>query len=106
MEVSKSDASKMRQLAQEGKSIAKITEQDFPKLDYWDVYFEVYAKGERSSMGIKHMITTRLNKMASSTSKSERKEIADELHGLIWHLYDNHKLNSKKLLAIRAALEE
>ena len=59
----------MRRLAQEGKQITKIVAEDFPNLDYWEVYLEVYSAGERSSRGIKRMITTRLNAMAASTSK-------------------------------------
>jgi hypothetical protein len=106
MAISKSDSEKMRRLAQEGKQISKIVAEDFPHLDYWDVYFEVYSVGERSSRGIKRMITTRLNAMAASTSKSERKLMAKELHELVWHLYDNHKTNREKLSKIRAALGE
>ena len=75
-------------------------------MSYWDVYFEVYGTGERSAQGIKRMITTRLNAIAESTSKSERNSIADELHGLVWHLYENHKANQKKLATIRAALKD
>lgn len=104
MAISKSDAEKMRLLAQEGKQITKIVLEDFPHLDYWEVYFEVYSVGERSSQGIKYMITARLNAMAASTSKSERTAIAEELHELVWHLYENHKTNQKKLSKIRAAL--
>ena len=93
MAVSKADSDKMRRLAQEGKQISKIVAEDFPKLEYWEVYFEVYSAGERSSRGIKRMITTRLNAMAESTNKSARSAIAEELHGLVWHLYENHKAN-------------
>lgn len=106
MAISKSDSKKMQRLAQEGKQISKIVEEDFPHMDYWDVYLEVYSAGERSSRGIKRMITTRLDAMAASTSKSERKTMAKELHELVWHLYNNHKTNREKLSKIRAALGE
>jgi len=106
MAVSKADSDKMRRLAQEGKQISKIVAEDFPKLEYWEVYFEVYSAGEKSSRGIKRMITTRLNAMAESTNKSARSAIAEELHGLVWHLYENHKANREKLSKIRAALGE
>jgi hypothetical protein len=96
----------MRRLAQKGKQISKIVSEDFPKLDYWEVYFEVYSGGERSSRGIKRMITTRLNAMAQSTSKSERAASAQELHGLVWHLYEHHKANREKVSKIRAILGE
>ena len=106
MAIPKGDVAKMRRLAQEGKQISKIVTEDFPHLEYWEVYFEVYSAGERSSRGIKRMITTRLNAMAASTSKFERTAMARELHGLVWHLYENHKTNREKLSKIRAALGE
>ena len=85
----------MQRLAKEGKTIAKIWREDFPKLSYWDVYFEVYGAGERSAQGIKSMVTTCINAMAESASKSQRAAMADELHELVWHLYENHKANQK-----------
>ena len=106
MAISKADGQKMQRLAQEGKQISKIMSEDFPDLNYWEIYLEVYSTGERSSRGIKRMITTRLNAMAASTSKSERAAFAKELHDLVWHLYENHKINREKLAKIRAALGE
>jgi hypothetical protein len=106
MTISKSDSEKMRRLAQEGKTITKINSEYFPKLDYLDVYIEVYSSGERSSQGIKSMITTRLKAMADNSNKSERTKIAEDLDGLVWHLYSNHMTNQKKLSKIREALEE
>ncbi len=106
MTISKSDSNKMRRLAQEGKQISMIVKEDFPHLDYSDVYVEVYSAGERSSRGIKRMITIRLDAMAASTRKSERKAMVKELHELVWHLYNNHKTNREKLSRIRAALAE
>ncbi|HEX2866573.1 MAG TPA: hypothetical protein VHO03_06005 [Ignavibacteriales bacterium] len=106
MAISKSESNKMRRLAQEGKQISKIVEEDFPNLDYSEVYIEVYSNGERSSTGIKRMITKRLEDIVASKSKLERKAKAEELNELVWHLYDNHKINQKKLSKIRAALSE
>ena len=106
MAISKSDSKKMQRLAREGKQISKIVAEDFPALDYSDVYIEVYSAGERSSRGIKRMITTRLDAMAASTSHSERRTMAKELNELVWHLYNNHKNNREKLAKIRAALGE
>ena len=104
MAISKSDSKMMQRLAQEGKEISKIVQEDFPNLDYVDVYVEVYSAGERSSRGIKRMITTRLDAMAASTKKSDRKVMVKELHELVWHLYNNHKTNHDKLSKIRAIL--
>lgn len=105
MVISKADSKKMQRLAQEGKQISRIAIDDFPSLDYWDVYVEVYGAGERSSRGIKRMISTRLNKLVDSP-KEERRKIIEELHDLVWHLYENHKTNQKKLGIIRKALQE
>jgi hypothetical protein len=104
MAISKADSKKMQRLAQEGKTIAKIVTEDFPSLDYWEVYFEVYGAGEKSSLGVKRTITNRLNELVDA-AKTERKEIVEELHGLVWHLYNSHKTNTAKLAKIRAALD-
>ena len=106
MPISKPDSVKMQRLAQEGKKIADIWKQEFPKMTYWDVYFEIYGAGGRGAMGVKRMITNRINSIAKSTSPNERKEIAKELQELVWHLYNNHKTNHVKLSEIRAALDK
>lgn len=106
MAISKADSEKMQKLAKEGKKISDIWKQYFPKLTYWDVFFEIYDAGGRSAMGVKRMITNRINAIAASTSKSERKELASELQELVWHLYNNHKSNHEKLTAIRQAIGE
>lgn len=106
MAIKKTDADKMRRLAQEGKQIAKIVSEDFPNHDYWEIYFEVYSLGQRSSLGIKRMVTNRINAIIENTSKRERLAIAEELHELIWHLYNNHKINHDKLSKIRSVLNE
>ena len=56
----------MQRLAQEGKKIADIWKQEFPKMTYWDVYFEIYGAGGRGAMGVKRMITNRINSIAKS----------------------------------------
>ncbi len=104
MAISQKDSKRMQRLAGEGKQISKIVEEYFPGLDYSDVYIEIYGAGERSSRGIKSMITTRLNNLVDST-KNERREIVGELRELVWHLYEKHKKNHQKLDKIRKALE-
>lgn len=106
MTISKADGDKMRRLAQEGKQISKIMAQDFPNLNYWDVYWEVYGSGERSSRGIKRMISTRLTSLIEAGTKAERKATVAEIDDLVWHLYENHKQNQQKLEKIRKALSE
>jgi hypothetical protein len=106
LEITKADSKKMQRLAQEGKKISTIKKEDFPSLTYWDVYVEVYGAGKRSALGVKRMITTRIDAVAASKSKKERAAIAEELQELVWHLYDNHKANQTKLAKIRLALTE
>ena len=103
MAISRKDARKMQRLAQEGKQISKIVQEDFPTLDYWDVYIEIYGSGERSSRGIKKMITIRLNSLVNAT-KNDRRGIVKELQELVWHLYGKHKKNHEKLDKIRKVL--
>ena len=105
MTISEKDVKKMRRLAKEGKTISRIVREDFPNVDYWEVYIEVYGAGERSSRGIKRMITTRLNKLVDST-KDERRDIVRELQELVWDLYEKHKSNHAKLDKIRKVLGE
>jgi hypothetical protein len=61
--------------------------------DVLGIFFEIYDAGGRSAMGVKRTITNRINAIAASTSKAERKELASELQELVWHLYNNHKSN-------------
>jgi hypothetical protein len=95
----------MRELAKEGKSIRKIMDENFPELSYWDVYFEVRGDGGRGAIGIKRMITNRINALAESKILAERAEIAEELKELVWQLYQNHKTNYEKLRQIREAID-
>jgi len=106
MSIPKPEADKMRRLAKEGKQISKIVSDDFPGYDYWEVYLEVYGSGERSARGVKRMISTRLDTLVGASAKSDRKLIVEELHDLVWHLYENHKSNQQKLEKIRAVLGE
>lgn len=105
MTISRADSAKMRSLAKEGKQISKIWADEFPALDYLDVYWEVYGSGGRSAQGIKRMITERLNSLVEA-NKAERKTIVAEIDGLVWHLYSNHKQNQQKLDKLRKVLGE
>ena len=99
----KRDSEKMIQLAREGKLISKICDEDFPQYDYWDVYFEVYEAGEKSSVGAKRMITNRLNKL-SSLPKKEQAELIKEIDKLVCYFYDRYKESQQKLDDIRAVV--
>lgn len=105
MAVSKADSKKIQELAKEGKQIKQIRTENFPHLSYLDVYLEVRGSDGRSAIGIKRMITGRINALAESRRGAERAELAEELNELVWSLYTNHKANHKKLAQIRKALE-
>jgi hypothetical protein len=51
------------------------------------------------------MIANRLKKLVNA-SEEDRKRILEELNGLVWNLYNNHKTNQKKLQEIRRKLGE
>ena len=106
MSIPEKDAERMRQLAQEGKQISRIMYEDFPDVDYWEIYVEVYGRGQRSATGMKRMISNRLKWLQETDDKQERKNIIDEINELVWHLYDNFKQNQKKLGRIRNVLKE
>ena len=104
LKIPQKDSQLMRRLAREGKSIAKIVREDFPLLTYDEVYLEVYSEGEKSSRGIKTMISTRLNKLLEA-EKTDQRQLVQEIQDLVWHLYNKHKDNQRKLSNIRKALK-
>ncbi|WP_270406954.1 hypothetical protein [Paenibacillus timonensis] len=99
--MNKKDSEEIIRLAREGKHISKIWSDHFPDYDYWEVYMEAYGAGERSSVGVKRMITARLNKLADADSKDDREELIEEINGLVLHLYTRYKASQQKLEQIR-----
>ena len=104
MTISDADSEKILRLTQEGKQISRIAHEDFPNLDYWDVYWAAIQGGQRSAQGVKKRITNRLNALASA-NKKERGELIAEIADLVSHLYNNYRINSQKLDKIRKTLE-
>ena len=102
--MNKKDSEIMIRLAKEGKQISKILSEDFPEYDYWEIYMEVYGAGERSSVGVKRMITARLNKIAVADKKQDREKIIEEINELVVHLYSRYKSSQQKLDDIRAVI--
>ncbi|MGN5044517.1 hypothetical protein [Aeromonas veronii] len=102
----KKHALEIQKLVREGKQISKVMEENFPEYEYWDIYMAAYDGGERSALGVKRMITNRLNKMVESRKSSERKEIQEELDALVWHLYESLKDSQKKLEKIRRIINK
>lgn len=100
------DALEIQKLVREGKQISKVMEDDFPEYEYWDIYMAAYDGGERSALGVKRMITARLNKMVESKKTTERKEIQEELDELIWRLYESLKDSQQKLEKIRKVINK
>jgi flagellin-specific chaperone FliS len=105
MDISKKDATKMRQLAQEGKQISKIQRENFSQYTYEQIYAVIYEAGGRAAGGMKKMITIRLNKLLHS-NKETRASLINEIQRLVTDLFENHKKNQKKLDKIRKALQE
>lgn len=103
MEIDKRDAEIMIRLAREGKQISKIWEEDFPQYDYIDIYVTIYGAGERSSLGIKRMITNRLQLLEKSPKK-QQKEIIQEIDDLVCRLYYRFQESQKKLDEIRSVI--
>ena len=104
MAISDADSAKIVRLTQEGKQISRIAHDDFPNLDYWEVYWVAIQGGQRSGQGVKRKITSRLNSLASA-NKNERDNLVLEIADLVSHLYENYKINSQKLTKIRKTLE-
>ncbi len=99
------DVSEIQRLVREGKQISKVWEDDFPEYEYWDVYMAAYDGGERSALGVKRMITNRLNRL-SEAKRSEREDIIAEIDGLVWHLYESLKDSQQKLEKIRKVINK
>ncbi|MPM47416.1 hypothetical protein SDC9_94126 [bioreactor metagenome] len=98
------DSEEIIRLAREGKHISKIWGEYFPNYDYWEVYMEAYGAGEKSSVGVKRMITSRLNKLAEADSKADREDLIEEINSLVLHLYTRYKSNQQKLEQAREIL--
>ncbi len=106
MSIPKKDKDTIKKLAREGKQISKISSEDFPEYEYWDIYTVVNDSGGISAQGARAIITNRLNQMISTRRKSEREEIIEEIDDLVWHLYEGLKASQKKLNAIRNVLDK
>jgi len=99
------DKEKMVLLAREGKRISKICKEDFQdEYTYDDVYFEVYAEGERSAMGVKRMISNRLKKL-STLSPQEQEKMIEEIDDHVWYLYSRYKESQTRIEDIRNIIE-
>lgn len=98
------DSAKMVLLAKEGKLISKIWREDFPEYSYDDVYMAVYGSGEKGSMGVKRMITNRLNKLVT-LPPTEQEGMIEEINGYVTYLYEKHISSQKRIDQIRSIIE-
>ena len=105
MTIPQSNQKQILRLVQEGKSLSKIAKEDFPNIDYWEIWWTACEGGERSARGVKKMITSRLNSLIEAGRKQDRQPLIDEISDLVSYLYENHKKNSEKLGKIRKVLE-
>jgi len=99
--MNKKDSDEIIRLAREGKHISKIWSEHFSEYDYWEVYMEAYGAGERSSVGVKRMITARLDKLVDTDSKADREDLIEEINDLVLHLYTRYKASQQKLEQVR-----
>ena len=94
-------------LSKEGKQTAKIWAEDYPELDYWEVYNVIDEAGEQSALGVKRTISNRLNNLRemaqnkNNYTEEDFRKMIDEIDGLVNFLYERHKANQKKLDCIR-----
>ena len=96
---------RIARLVREGKPIADVWREDFPELEYDDVYWAAYGRGARSAQGAKRMITSRLQTVKRTRGRERRADILDEVDELVSALYENHKRMARKLRSIRTALD-
>ena len=104
--MNKKDKTTIQALAQEGKQLSRIMEQDFPEYEYLEIYEAVHDGGGKSALGVKRTIANRLTTLAETRKKGERSEIIEEVEQLVWYLYDSLKTSQRKLDAIRKALDK
>ena len=102
MGIKKADLEKMNEMLEKGSTFAQI-QRKFPKYEYWEIYWET---NDYSFLGKKRMITNRINKIANSKSRKERREIAKETKEYLNELYSQLKVNSKKLIEIDRVLRK
>ena len=105
MAISEDDRDQIETLVREGKHIADVWREDYPKLSYDDVYWAARGRGARSALGAKRMITSRLRKAKGAKSTVRRADLIENTEHLVAVLYEDHKRMARKLRSIRDALD-
>ena len=80
MELGPTEIEKAKQLANEGKTIAQISEE--LEVDYWLLWSHV-----RSWQGTKQIITRRLNRLINEQDQSARKQLVSEVVECVDYFY-------------------
>lgn len=102
MTIPKATLDQMNDLISKGNTIADIA-KEYQEYDYWEIYWQV---NESSFLGKKRTITNRLNKIITTKSKAERKELVDDVKIMLNDLYGYLKANSNKLIQIDRVLRK
>ena len=105
MPLTTDEKKQVENLITEGKKIADIRRENFPKSTYSEIYSIAHERTDGSSLGIKKKITYRLKNLVATDSKAEKNEFAKEIQQLVNALYKQHKDMSAKLAEIREVLE-
>ena len=96
MEINKKDLSIMERMRKSGHPISEIYAK-FAEYDYWEIHWSLE---QTSFLGLKRMITNRLNKIENRKNANK----INELKELINCLYYNAQESNKKLQKITEAL--
>ena len=106
MTLTDADVNQIARLVREGKQIKDVWLEDFPDLEYDEVYWAARGSGARSALGVKRRITSRLRKAARARTQQTRSNLIEEIDDLVTALYEDHKRMATKLRSIRRALSE
>lgn len=93
MAIPKHELEEMNKLLSKGLTIADIARK-YPQYEYGDVYWNV---NDYSLRGKKYKITGRLKKLETSGDKAQRVRLVKEVKELVQGIYDQFKVNGKKL---------
>ena len=105
MTISKQVKRKIYKLAQEGKTCARIQQEDFPNLSWWDIRGVLEEAGTSSSLGIMKTISGKLNTIVRSQSSDELSAELLNVKKLATQLYERNREDYKRLSRIRKAIE-
>jgi hypothetical protein len=103
MPLTTTEKKQIENFIKEGKKIADIRRENFPKSTYSEIYSIAHERTDGSSLGIKKKITYQLKRLVAANPglANDAKEIQDHVNAL----YKQHKDMSAKLAEIREVME-